>query len=196
MIQSESFNRLIAAFRSLPGVGTKTAQRYAYSIIEGSVENAEAFASAVIDAKNNVKFCSVCGNFTENDLCELCISRSPRVICVVAQPKDIDPIEKTGAFNGAYHVLHGVIDIQKGIDADKLRIRELISRISEGKTEEVIIATNPDLGGELTGAYLASVLKPLGVKVSRLAYGISIGSEIEYADSNTLQHALSDRKPL
>ena len=196
MIQSESVNKLIAAFRTLPGVGSKTAARYAYKIIEGTPVEAEAFAEAIVNAKKNVKFCSVCGNFTENDVCEYCSSRSPRVICVVAQPKDIDPIEKTGAFNGSYHVLHGVIDIQKGIDADKIRIRELVARISEGKTEEVIIATNPDLGGELTGAYIAAALKPLGVKVTRLAYGISVGSEIEYADSNTLQHALSDRKPL
>ena len=196
MIQSESMARLIAAFRTLPGVGSKTAARYAYQIIEGGMDDAEAFASAILDAKRNIKFCSKCGNYTENDVCETCLTRSSRVICVVAQPKDIDPIEKAGVFNGAYHVLHGVIDFQKGVTEDKLRIKELITRIQEEGTEEVIIATNPDVCGELTGAYLAGTLKPLGVKVTRLAYGISVGSEIEYADANTLQHALSDRKPL
>lgn len=196
MIQSESVSALISAFRTLPGVGTKTAARYAYKIIDGTNEEAEAFAQAILSAKRNVKFCSVCGNYTESDVCEFCATRSDKVICVVAQPKDIDPIEKTGAFNGSYHVLHGVIDIQKGIDADKIRIRELIQRLSTGHTEEVIVATNPDLGGELTGAYIAAAVKPLGIKVTRLAYGISVGSEIEYADSNTLQHALDDRKPI
>ena len=196
MIQSESVSALISAFRTLPGVGTKTAARYAYKIIDGSMEDAEAFAAAILSAKRNVKFCSVCGNYTENDICEFCTTRSDKVICVVAQPKDIDPIEKTGVFNGAYHVLHGVIDIQKGIDADKIRIRELIKRLSSGRTEEVIVATNPDLGGELTGAYIAAAVKPLGIKVTRLAYGISVGSEIEYADANTLQHAIDDRKPI
>lgn len=196
MIQSESVSALISAFRTLPGVETKTAARYAYKIIDGSMEDAEAFAAAILSAKRNVKFCSVCGNYTENDICEFCTTRSDKVICVVAQPKDIDPIEKTGVFNGAYHVLHGVIDIQKGIDADKIRIRELIKRLSSGRTEEVIVATNPDLGGELTGAYIAAAVKPLGIKVTRLAYGISVGSEIEYADANTLQHAIDDRKPI
>lgn len=196
MIESESLTKLIASFRSLPGVGTKTATRYAYSVIEGSEQNASAFAASIIEAKQNVKFCRICGNYTDNDVCEICATRKPTTICVVAQPKDIDPIENTGAFRGTYHVLHGVIDFQKGVRAEDLTIKELVSRIKEGKTEEVILATNPDPQGELTASYLAATLKPLGVKVTHLARGISINSEIEYTDVNTLQHALDDRKPV
>lgn len=196
MIESESLTRLIAAFRSLPGVGTKTATRYAYSVIEGSEQNAEAFASAIIEAKKNVHFCRICGNYTDNDVCEICSTRSSKTICVVAQPKDIDPIENTGAFRGTYHVLHGVIDFQKGVRAEDLTVRELVDRINRGETEEVILATNPDPQGELTGSYLAATLKPLGVRVTHLARGISVNSEIEYTDVNTLQHALDDRKPV
>ncbi len=186
--------RLIACFKSLPGVGLKTATRYAYSIIEKDEVFAQEFSLAITNAKNNVKFCSVCGNYTEDDTCEICNSRNKETICVVAQPKDITPFEKLGNFKGVYHVLHGVIDFQKGIGVEDIRIKELMSRLSGVK--EVIIATNPDIGGELTASYLANQIKPLGIKVSRLAYGISVGSEIEYADELTLQRALADRKQL
>ena len=196
MIESESLTRLIASFRTLPGVGTKTATRYAYNIIEGSEQNAEAFATAILEAKKNVHFCRICGNYTDNDICEICATRKSKTICVVAQPKDIDPIENTGVFQGTYHVLHGVIDFQRGVRAEDLTIKELVNRIQEGNTEEVILATNPDPQGELTGSYLAATLKPLGVRVTHLARGISINSEIEYTDVNTLQHALDDRKPV
>lgn len=196
MIRTESFSRLIAAFRTLPGVGNKTAQRYAYKIIDGTTQDAERFAKAVLDGKKNIRFCPVCGDYTEGGTCELCRTRDAKQICVVAHPKDIDPIEKTGAYRGAYHVLHGLIDLQKGIDVDKIRIAELVKRVADGGTEEVIIATNPSVGGELTSAYIAGALKPFGIKVSRLAYGISVGSEIEYADANTLLCAIADRKPI
>lgn len=196
MIQSESLNKLIASFRTLPGVGGKTAARYAYKIIEGSEQDAEAFASAILQAKHDVHFCSVCGTFTEKDVCEICSSRSSKTICVVAQPKDIDPIEKAEAFDGTYHVLHGLIDLNKGVEAEKLHIRDLVARIGKGETEEVILALNADIAGEVTTSYLANVLRPLGIKVTRLAYGMSTGSEIEYTDPNTLQHALTDRKPV
>ena len=194
-MQSESLDRLIACFRTLPGVGAKTALRYAYKIIEGSEEDAKLFASAITEAKNNIRFCSVCGNYTENEVCEICSKRNHKIICVVAQPKDIEPFEKTGTFNGVYHVLHGVLDFRNGIDADKIRIRELMSRLSDD-VEEVIIATNPDVLGELTGTYLAKIIKPLGIKVTRLAYGISVGSEIEYADEVPLRRAVEARKSL
>ena len=179
-MQSESFDKLVASFRKLPGVGAKTAMRYAYSIIEKSADDAETFAQNILDVKQNIKFCSICGNYTEKEVCDICEKRSHKTICVVAYPKDVEPFEKTGAYDGVYHILHGVLDFQNGIDADKIRIRELIARLNG--VEEVIVATNPDVCGELTGAYLANIIKPLGIKVTRLAYGISVGSEIEYAD--------------
>ena len=191
---TESLTRLVACFRRLPGVGTKTAVRYAYSVIENDEEFANEFSSAILDAKKNIHFCAECGNYTEDEVCEFCRTRNKKVICVVAQPKDIAPFEKTGSFDGVYHVLHGTIDFRNGIGVDDIRIKELLARLVG--VEEVIIATNPDVSGELTASYLAGQIKPLGIKVTRLAYGISVGSEIEYADEITLQRALSDRKEL
>ena len=191
---TESIARLTACFRSLPGVGTKTALRYAYSVVEGDQSKAEEFADAILQVKKNVRFCPECGNYTEDDLCEFCKSRSKKIICVVAQPKDIAPFEKLGSYKGVYHVLHGTIDFRSGVGVDDIRIKELMARLVG--VEEVIIATNPDISGELTASYLAGQIKPLGIRVTRLAYGISVGSEIEYADEVTLQRALSDRKDL
>ena len=185
---------LIARFRALPGVGAKTAARYAYAVLGFSEEEAEQFAAAIVDAKRKIHFCKECGTYTDKEICDLCATRNKSVICVVAEPKDIAAVEKTGEFKGVYHVLHGVIDFQKGIGAENIRIKELLARLSGVK--EVIVATNPDIGGELTATYLANQIKPLGIKVSRLAYGISVGSEIEYADELTLQRALKDRKTL
>ncbi len=187
-------SRLIACFKRLPGVGIKTATRYAYSLIEHDREYAKEFCEAIISAKDTVKFCKVCGNYTEDDTCEICMQRDKSTICVVAEPKDITPFEKIGNFKGVYHVLHGVIDFQKGVGVEDIKVKELLGRLSGVK--EVIIATNPDIGGELTASYLANQIKPLGIIVSRLAYGISVGSEIEYADELTLQRALNDRKQL
>ncbi|MBO4538834.1 MAG: recombination protein RecR [Clostridia bacterium] len=191
---TDSMSRLVACFRRLPGVGTKTAMRYAYSVIENDEEFANEFSSAITDAKKNIHFCAECGNYTEDEVCEFCRTRNKKVICVVAQPKDIAPFEKTGSFDGVYHVLHGTIDFRNGVGVDDIRIKELLARLVG--VEEVIIATNPDVSGELTASYLAGQIKPLGIKVTRLAYGISVGSEIEYADEITLQRALSDRKEL
>lgn len=191
---TDALTRLASCFRRLPGVGNKTAIRYAYSIIEDSKENAEEFASALIDAKEHIRFCAECGNYTEDEVCELCRTRNKRIICVVAQPKDIAPFEKMGTYTGVYHVLHGTIDFRNGVGVDDIRVKELLARLVD--VDEVIIATNPDVSGELTASYLAGQIKPLGIKVSRLAYGISVGSEIEYADEITLQRALSDRKEL
>lgn len=189
-----SLSRLIAKFRSLPGVGLKTATRYAYNIIEGTKENATEFSNAILDAVNTIHLCKVCGNFTDIDVCGVCQSRDKSTICVVAEPKDINAFEKMGEYKGVYHCLHGTIDFQKGRGIDDIRIKELMSRLNGVK--EVIIATNADISGELTASYLANQIKPLGIKVSRLAYGISLGSEIEYADELTLQRALQDRKTL
>ncbi len=193
-MESESMACLIAKFRTLPGVGLKTATRYAYSVIEKDITYAEEFAEAIVDAKKKIHFCKECGNYTDADICDICATRDKSVICVVAEPKDIAPFEKIGDFNGVYHVLHGVIDFQKGVGVDDIRIKELLARLTGVK--EVIVATNPDIGGELTATYLANLIKPLGITVSRLAYGISVGSEIEYADELTLQRALKDRKNL
>ena len=190
----DAMSALIARFRSLPGVGAKTAARYAYAVLGFSEEEAEQFAAAIVDAKRKIHFCKECGTYTDKEICDLCATRDKSVICVVAEPKDIAAVEKTGEFKGVYHVLHGVIDFQKGIGAENIRIKELLARLSGVK--EVIVATNPDIGGELTATYLANQIKPLGIKVSRLAYGISVGSEIEYADELTLQRALKDRKTL
>lgn len=193
-MQLESMSKLIACFRKLPGVGVKTATRYAYSLIEQDREFSKQFCEAIINAKDTVKFCKVCGNYTEDDTCDICKNRDKSTICVVAEPKDITPFEKIGNFKGVYHVLHGVIDFQKGVGVEDIKVKELLGRLSGVK--EVIIATNPDIGGELTASYLANQIKPLGIIVSRLAYGISVGSEIEYADELTLQRALNDRKQL
>ncbi len=193
-MESESMARLIAKFRTLPGVGLKTATRYAYSVIEKDENYAEEFAEAIVDAKKKIHFCKECGNYTDAEICDICATRDKSVICVVAEPKDIAPFEKMGDYNGVYHVLHGVIDFQKGVGVDDIRIKELLARLTGVK--EVIVATNPDIGGELTATYLANLIKPLGITVSRLAYGISVGSEIEYADELTLQRALKDRKNL
>ena len=193
-MQSESLDKLVASFRKLPGVGAKTALRYAYSVIENSDEYAETFAQNILDVKQNIKFCTVCGNYTEDEVCSICKNRSHKTICVVAQPKDVDSFEKMGCYDGVYHVLHGVLDFQNGIDADKIRIKELISRLSG--VEEIIVATNPDVCGELTGAYLANTIKPLGIKVSRIAQGVAMGSELEFADEVTLSRAIADRREL
>ncbi len=181
-------------FKSLPGVGLKTATRYAYSIIEGEENRAKDFAEAIIEAKEKVHFCIKCGNYTDKEVCEVCLARDNSTICVVSHPKDILAFEKMGGFSGVYHCLHGALDFQKGIGVEDIRIKELIARLSEAK--EVILATNPDVSGELTATYIASQIKPLGIKVTRLAYGISVGSEIEYADEMTLQRALEDRKTI
>lgn len=193
-MRSEAMAKLVAAFRSLPGVGAKTAFRYAYNIIEMDEEQAQNFINAIKEAKQKIKLCAICGNYCEHDVCEICQTRDKKTICVVSEPKDIISFEKIGEFNGVYHVLHGTLDFQKGIGVDEIKIKELVDRL-EG-VKEVIIATNPDVTGELTSSYLAGLIKPLGIKVSRLAYGISVGSEIEYADEMTLSRALQDRKEL
>ncbi len=193
-MHNEAIARLNAAFRKLPGVGAKTAMRYAYSILEMESEEVASFIEAIKNAKQRIKLCAVCGNYSESGVCDICSSRDKSIICVVSEPKDILAFEKMGGFEGVYHVLHGSLDFQKGVGVEDIRIKELLDRLKDVK--EVVIATNPDVTGELTSSYLANLIKPLGIKVSRLAYGISIGSEIEYADELTLQRAMQDRKEL
>ncbi|HIR39700.1 MAG TPA: recombination protein RecR [Candidatus Coproplasma stercoripullorum] len=191
----EPIGRLINEFTKLPGVGKKTAQRYAYKIINMSAEEAAGFANAITEAKHKVKYCKVCGNFTENDVCDICRTRDKSTICVVKEPKDVIALEKLHEYKGVYHVLHGVISPMEGIGPNDIRVKELLSRI-DGSVKEVIMATNPDVEGEATAMYIARLLKPLGVNVTRLAHGIPIGSEIEYTDDVTLSRALLERKSI
>ena len=191
MRQPEVIERLVNRFAALPGVGRKTAQRYAYAVIEMSDEDAKSFAEAITEVKEKVKFCSVCGNFTDKDVCDICSSRSHDVICVVAEPKDVLALERVAGRTFVYHVLGGTLSPLDGRGPEKLRIKQLLSRLDGVK--EVIMATNPDVEGEATAMYIARILRPLGVKVTRLAQGISMGSEIEYADEVTLTRALESR---
>ena len=191
----EPIGRLINEFTKLPGVGKKTAQRYAYKIINMSAEEAAEFAAAITDAKRKVKYCKICGNFTENDVCDICRTRDKSTICVVKEPKDVIALEKLHEYKGVYHVLHGVINPMEGVGPNDIRIKELLARIDDG-VKEVIMATNPDVEGEATAMYIARLLKPLGVNVTRLAHGIPIGSEIEYTDDVTLSRALMERKSI
>ena len=192
----EPIGRLINEFTKLPGVGKKTAQRYAYKIINMSAEEAAGFAAAITDCKRKVKYCSVCGNFTENDVCDICRSRDKSLICVVKEPKDVIALEKLHEYKGVYHVLHGVISPMEGVGPNDIRIKELLARVNEGGVKEVIMATNPDVEGEATAMYIARLLKPLGIDVTRLAHGIPIGGELEYTDDVTLSRALSERKSI
>ena len=191
----EPIGKLVNQFTKLPSVGKKTALRYAYKIIDMSAEDALAFAESIMECKRKVRYCSVCGNFSENDVCEICQKREKSVICVVKEPKDVIAMEKLREFKGVYHVLHGVISPMDGIGPNDIRIKELLARIGEGVTE-VIIATNPDVEGDATAMYIAKLIKPLGVKVTRLAHGIPIGGEIEYTDEVTLSRAFLDRKEI
>ena len=192
----EPIGKLINEFSKLPGVGKKTAQRYAYKIIDMSEADARAFADAIIGVKRKVKYCKVCGNFTEEETCGICLTRDQSVICVVKEPKDVAAIEKLREFKGVYHVLHGVIDPLSGIGPNDIRIRELLARLQEGKVKEVIVATNPDVSGDATAMYIAKLIKPFDIKVTRLAHGIPIGSEIEYTDDVTLARAFVERTSL
>ncbi len=192
----EPIGRLMNEFSRLPGVGKKTAQRYAYRVINMSESEAKAFAEAILNVKRKVRFCSVCGNFTEREVCEICQKRNDEVICVVKEPKDVIALEKLHEYKGVYHVLHGVIDPMNGVSPNDIRIKELLARVNGGKVKEVIMATNPDVEGEATAMYIARLLKPLGITVTRLAHGIPIGSELEYTDDVTLARALIERKEL
>ena len=192
MNQLDSIKRLANKFSKLPGVGAKTAQRYAYGVIDMSEEEAEEFIAAIREVKRDVKYCSKCGNFTDKDVCDICARRDGRLICVVAYPKDVLAMERVSGYRGTYHVLHGTLSPLDGRGPDALRIKELLARVNEG-VDEVIMATNTDVEGEATAMYVARLLRPLGVKVTRIAQGIAMGSELEYADEVTLQKALEKR---
>lgn len=194
MSNIKALDKLVAQFTKLPGVGAKTAQRFAYRIINMTQAEAEEFAASIVEAKKDVGYCSVCGAYSDKEVCDICAKRDKSVICVVKDPKDVAALEKTKDFAGVYHVLHGTLNPLLGQGPDDIRIKELLSRLDGVK--EVIMATNPDVDGEATAVYLARLIKPMGIKVTRIASGISIGSDIEYADEVTLSRALADRKPL
>ena len=189
---------LIAQFERLPGIGRKTAQRLAYSILEQPPERAEKFAEALVNARRKIHFCKVCQGLTDKEVCDICDDsrRDRSVICVVAEPKDIMAFERTREYNGIYHVLHGVISPLDGIGPDQLRIKELMARLGSGEVNEIIMATNPTVEREATASYISRLVKPMGIKVTRLAYGIPVGGDLEYADEFTLARALEGRNEI
>ena len=189
---------LIAQFERLPGIGRKTAQRLAFSILEPPPERAEKFAEALVNARRKIHFCKVCQGLTDKEVCDICDDsrRDRSVICVVAEPKDIMAFERTREYAGVYHVLHGVISPLDGIGPDQLRIKELMARLGSGEVNEIIMATNPTVEGEATASYISRLVKPMGIKVTRLAYGIPVGGDLEYADEFTLARALEGRNEI
>lgn len=192
----EPIGKLINEFSKLPGVGAKTAQRYAYKIINMPESEVKNFAQCLLDVKAKVKYCKICGNFSEDEICDICKNRSSDTICVVKEPKDVIAIEKLNEFNGVYHVLHGTISPLDGIGPNDINIKGLLERIAKGGVSEVIMATNPDVEGEATALYIMNLIKPLGVKVTRLAHGIPVGTDLEYADEVSLARAFLERKTL
>ncbi len=192
----EPIGKLINEFTNLPGVGAKTAQRFAYKVVNMTNEQAENFANAILNVKKNVHYCKICGNFSEGDVCDVCKNRQSDTICVVKEPKDVIAIEKLNEYDGVYHVLHGTISPLDGVGPNDINIKGLLERINNGGINEVIMATNPDVEGEATSMYITRLLKPMGIKVTRLAQGISIGTDLEYADEVSLARAFIERKTL
>jgi recombination protein RecR len=192
----ESLQNLADKFGSLPGVGKKTALRMAYSVLELPLEEAESFAKAIIDAKEKIHLCPICQNLTDREICNVCndLGRDKSVICVVEDARDVSSIEKVREYRGLYHVLHGVISPMNNITPDKIKIAELLARLAGDEVKEVIVATNPTVEGEATAMYLSKLIKPLGIKVSRLAYGMPVGGDLEYADEVTLFRAIEGRR--
>ncbi len=193
-----ALERLTEQFARLPGIGGKTAQRLAFHVLSLPKEDAENFAQAILDARENVHTCKICQNLTDREVCPICddLQRDQSQICVVAEPRDVIAMERSREFQGVYHVLHGVISPLNHVGPDHLRIRELLDRVATGTVREVIMATNPDTEGEATAMYLSRLLRPLEVKVTRLAYGIPVGSQLEYADEITLLRALEGRREI
>ena len=190
--------KLIEQFERLPGIGSKSAQRLAYHVLNMPKEQAKEFSDAIIDAHEKIRRCEVCCNFSDQDKCPVCRSetRDRTTICVVETPRDASAIEGTGEYKGTYHVLHGVISPLNGIGPDQLTVKQLLSRLNNGEVREVIMATNPTVEGEATAMYISRLLKPLGIRITRLAYGIPVGGDLEYADDITLARALEGRSEL
>ena len=193
-----ALERLSEQFARLPGIGSKTAQRLAFQVLSMPQEQAQEFADAILDAKRSIHTCPVCQNLTDEEMCPICAdeTRDHSTICVVAEPRDVIAMERSREYTGVYHVLHGVISPLNHVGPDDIRIRELLARLQDGSVQEVIMATNPDTEGEATAMYLSRLLGPIGVKVTRLAYGIPVGSQLEYADEVTLLRALEGRREM
>jgi recombination protein RecR len=190
--------RLIEQFASLPGIGMKTAQRLAFHVLTLSKDEVEQFSKTLLEAHEKIHHCEICQNYTDQPVCSICAdpNRDASIICVVEHPQDVAAFERTREYRGRYHVLHGLISPMDGIGPDQLCIKELLARLQDGTVQEVVLATNPTVEGEATAMYLSRLLKPLGVRVSRLAFGIPVGSSLEYADEMTLYKALENRSPL
>lgn len=190
--------KLIEQFRSLPGIGAKTAARLAYHILDMDSDKARGLANAIIEAKEKIGFCNTCFNLTDTNPCHICAAenRDVSIICVVEQPRDVAAMERMREFRGMYHVLHGSLSPLEGIGPDDLRIKELLSRLYESEVKEIIMATNPNVEGEATAMYMAKLLKPIGLKVTRIAHGLPIGGDLEYADEVTLSKALENRREI
>jgi len=195
---AEPLARLITEFKRLPGIGQKSAQRLAFHVLRASRDDAEHLAQAVLDVKDKLGLCSVCNNISESDLCPFCrdSTRDPKVVCVVEEPHNIVGIETTREYQGRYHVLHGALSPLRGVGPEALRIKGLVERIGQGEIQEVIVATNPTVEGEATAVYLARLLKPLGVKVTRIGMGIPVGSDLEFADEVTISKAMEGRREM
>lgn len=192
-----AIEKLIEEFAKLPGIGNKTAQRLTLYVLNLPREEVQEFAKALVNARGTIKYCSVCGNYTDTDPCAICSNptRDKSTICVIEEPKDIISIERVKEYNGTYHVLHGTISPMAGRGPNDIKLKELITRIN-GDVKEVIVATNPNVEGEATAMYISRILKPLGVKVTRIAHGIPVGGDLEYADEVTLSKALEGRKEI
>jgi len=190
--------RLVEEFEKLPGIGHKTAQRLAFYVLNMPVDKVENLATALREAKSKIKFCSVCNNLTDDDPCSICsgTSRDISYICVVEDPRDVVAIERTREFKGLYHVLHGAISPMEGIGPEDIKIKELLIRIGKGDVIEVMLATNPNIEGEATAMYISKLLKPLGIKTTRIAHGIPVGGDLEYADEVTLAKAIEGRREI
>ena len=190
-----SLEKLVDKFASLPGIGRKSAQRLAFHVLSLPDDEAQSFADAIVSAKKSVHCCKVCQNLTEGEICQICASdtRDKSTVCVVSEPRDVLSIERGREYNGTYHVLHGVLSPMSHVGPDDIRIKELLVRVAENDIQEVIMATNPDTEGEATAMYLSRLLKPFNVKVTRLAYGIPVGSNLEFADDATLNRAIEGR---
>lgn len=193
-----SLNELTAQFEKLPGIGKKTAQRLAFYVITAPEEYAKRFSEALLDARRKIHLCKTCQALTDSELCPVCSdgARDKSVICVVSDPKDVLAFERTREYTGVYHVLHGVISPLEGVGPEKLKIRELLARLSDGGVKEVIMATDPTVEGEATASYLSRFIKPMGIKITRLAYGVPVGGDLEYADEVTLSRALEGRNEI
>ena len=193
---AKPIDRLIEALTRLPGIGKKTASRLAFHILRSSLADAQELARSILDVKEKIRLCSVCFNLTDDDPCQICQNpnRSSEILCVVEGPNDLMAIENTGEYGGMYHVLHGTISPLEGVGPEDIKIKELIDRLKKGKISEMILATNPTVEGGTTALYLTDLVRPLGVKITRIAYGIPVGSEIEYADGMTLLKALEGRR--